>query len=99
MIAPRRVRIPARGTINPRPKEAPMLVKNYSIDAGPLEIIISEPGKEDVVVKVMRMGGRTGKVGIKAPRSMKITFNGASTATEAVEKAVGTVLEGDDDNA
>ena len=76
-----------------------MLVKNFNIDAGSLEITISEPGKEDVVVKVMRMGGRTGKVGIKAPRSMKISFNDGSSITEAVEKAVGTVLEGDDDNA
>lgn len=76
-----------------------MLVKNFNIDAGSLEITISEPGKEDVVVKVMRMGGRTGKVGIKAPRSMKISFNDGSSITEAVEKAVGTVLEGSDDNA
>lgn len=76
-----------------------MLVKNYATDAGPLEIVIDMPDGEKVVVKLTRMGGRTGTVAVKAPRSMQITFNDASRVTEAVEKAVGSVLEGSDDNA
>lgn len=66
-----------------------MLIRNCNIEDGPVEFTVG-----DVTVKIMRIGGKTATVGIKAPREMAITFAEGTTIAEAVEQAINPVVEG-----
>lgn len=71
-----------------------MFIRNCNLADGPLTFTVG-----DVTVKIVRLAGRTATVGIDAPREMAITFEESTTITEAVEKAIQPVVEGEDDNA